>query len=119
MNPNSFRSRRSSATSHGTDLHLNLDKHSISSQKNNKTCKIEKLTISFPALIFQDPPNQIYHQKRYTNLISALVKCIKKLIEISCSGPNQKDILKSLATTKIMQASNCKMDTYYNAMVFL
>ena len=53
--------------------------------------------------------------KRYGSLITASMKCIKRIIQILCPGPNQKDLIESLAGTKIFR--NNKGETTMSTIV--
>ena len=65
---------------------FNLSKSTKSNLPSQRELRIENLKINSP--------------KRYATLISTLVKCIKVLTDVMCPGPNQNDVLKSLASTK-------------------
>ena len=130
-NTRSIASRMSSTTSNGTCLQMNNDNHSNFTQKYNTTrtketienvddiitCfKLSKYTkTNLPSGKDCKEENlKIRKPKKYANLISTLVKCIKKLVEISCPGPNHNDVISSLVTTKKLSNSNSKADTYNN-----
>ena len=119
-NTRSIASRMSSTTSNGTCLQMNNDNHSNFTQKYNTTrtketienvddiitCfKLSKYTkTNLPSGKDCKEENlKIRKPKKYANLISTLVKCIKKLVEISCPGPNHNDVISSLVTTKNCQ----------------
>ena len=51
---------------------------------------------------------KINNPRRYAFLITTLLKCIKVLTDTMCPGPNQNDVLESLANTKPFSSLNCK-----------
>ncbi len=53
--------------------------------------------------------------KRYAQLITTSMKCITRIIEILCPGPNQKDLLKSLARKKTFR--NCERENNSSTVV--
>jgi len=121
-------SRRSSSNSHSIDSVLNIEKDYTSIPKNNTIRKIEKIEdiitgfnlpkstkSNLPSLKDSKEENlKIRKPRKYSTLLSILIRCIKQLVEITCPGPNENDIMKSLASTKIMSGTNCKTGAYYN-----
>ena len=53
--------------------------------------------------------------KRYASLISTSMKCIKRIVEILCPGPNKKDLIESLAGTKTFRSN--KSETTMSTIV--